>query len=132
MRLRKKNPATVVAKSATSPVTAITLPPTLLVQEPEWLPAPQLPAPTPVAVAAAAKSVTNAASLAILLVSALKVVEEAGTAVAGIRAKAAMAVEAALVAEPEGAKARLAILAAAMVTCLVIALKGRNATTVSF
>ena len=83
---------------------------------------------TPVTVAAA-KSVTNAASSAILLVTATKV---AGAGmVAGTRARAAMAVEEAL-AVPEGAKeVRLATLVAATVTCLEIALKGRNVTTVS-
>lgn len=126
MHHRRRNPAIVVAKSVTSPATVLT-PVPMLVPEPEWPPVAQVLGLTLVAVAAV-KNVTNAASSAILLVTAPKVVE-VGSA-AGTRARVAMAVEEALVV-PEAAKVvRLATLAAATVTCLEIVHKGRNATTV--
>ncbi|MCJ1265254.1 hypothetical protein MMC22_005129 [Lobaria immixta] len=99
----------------------------MLVPEPEWPPVAQALGLTLVAVAAA-KNVTNAASSAILLVTAPKVVE-VGSA-AGTRARVAMAVEEALVVLEAVKVVRLATLAAATVTCLGIAHKGRNATTV--
>lgn len=127
MHRRRKNPVIDVAKSATSPATVRTLVLTL-VPVLEW----QTPAPVPVrtlVAVAAAKSVTNAASSAILLVIATKPAQ-AGT-VAGTRTKAATAVEEALVVVPEGAKVRLAILVVATATCLAIVRRDKNVTIVS-
>lgn len=129
MHRRRKNPATVAAKLVTFPAIVLTPVPTLA-PEPESLPVALVPELTPVAVAAA-RSVTNAASSAILLVIAMKVAEAGTVAATRARATAAMAVEEALVVPEEGDKHRLAILVAATVTCPVIALRGRNATTVS-
>lgn len=127
MHRRRRNPVIDVAKSATSPATVRTLVLTL-VPVLEWQTPASVLVHTLVAVAAA-KSVTNAASSAILLVIATKPAQ-AGT-VAGTRTKAATVVEEALVVVPEGAKARLAILVVATATCLAIVHRDKNVTTVS-
>lgn len=124
---RRKNLAIVVAKSVTSPATVLTLVPTLA-PELEWPPAVSAPLLTPAAVVVA-RSATSVGNWDTLHETAMR-----GLAVAtggAIRAKAVLAVEEVLVPALEGARARLAILAAVTVTCLVTVLKGRNATIVS-
>lgn len=127
MRPRRRNPATVVAKSATSHATVPTLVLAVLAG---------VSAGTPVEVdileaAAAVRSATSVARLGILPATALR--EEAAAAdTEGVMGRAKVDMEAEVAMPVEAVvRAKRATPVGAMVICLATAPKAKNATTVS-
>ena len=127
MRPRRKNPATVVVKSATSHATA----PTLVLAV---LPAESAGTPAEVDIlegVAVARSATSAARSGILPAIAMR--EEVAADTEGVmdRAKVDMEEEEVAIPVEVVVRVRRATPVGAMVICLVTALKVKNATTVS-
>lgn len=126
---RRRNLVTAVAKSATS-LAIVPLPVPMLEQRVESAAAAQVWVDTLAVVeVVAGRNATNAARSDILLVIAPKVAVEADTQV-DIKLREVMVAEVLMVVEAYVKAVRHAIHAAVTVTCLAIAPKARNATTV--
>lgn len=126
MRLRRKNPATVVAKSVISHATVPTLALAVLVGE-----SVGAPAEGDILEVAAARSATSAARLGILPATAMR--EEAAAATEGVMVRTKVDTEAEVAMAAEAVvKVRRATPVGAMVICLVTVPKAKSAITVSF
>lgn len=121
--LRRRSPATVAAKPATSLVTAKT-PVLVELQQLGELVVAQVYILVDIPVEEEAKNVTNAERLDTLRVTVTKLVDLADTRVAVIKAEVVMAVAT----EVAGVKLRLATLVVAMATCPAIAPKDKSVT----